>query len=307
MVNQAENFRDAILKKKARIEEINLILAQPIPKSATTNSRRRLIGERLHLGQEVSELERGVARLESPTARLLELPEGLRSSGDPVGQNPFAAPDPRHEVWDEATHRAEEEWCRFNSEVYETDVSTPSSLIDSVCSRFVRKFDIWAKRSVHVVWSDTAVRAYDQWLISYAEAWLRDVSVRKLYAEVVPLDDLLTKLKLVLIRRVEWWKAEARRYVAEQKAALQSAVTQEAACAPLGTDGKTDRRAAVDAYIDEVFKKTGRKVTRTDIWKTARYRTRTEFERWERKDPRNPNRAAHERFTRILAEKPHLK
>jgi hypothetical protein len=67
------------------------------------------------------------------------------------------------------------------------------------------------------------------------------------------------------------------------------------------------RRAAVDAYIDEVFQKTGKRITRTNIWRHARYKTRTEFERWQRNDLKNPNQAAHERFTRILTEKPHLK
>jgi hypothetical protein len=72
-------------------------------------------------------------------------------------------------------------------------------------------------------------------------------------------------------------------------------------------NGGTDRRAAVDAYIEEVFKRTGKRITRTDIWKSARYKSRTEFERWERNDLDHPNKTAHERFTRILAEKPHLK
>jgi len=67
-----------------------------------------------------------------------------------------------------------------------------------------------------------------------------------------------------------------------------------------------DRRAAVDAYIGEVFRRTGKRITRTDIWRSARYKSRTEFERWERQD-RRATKAADERFTRILAEKPHLR
>ncbi len=69
----------------------------------------------------------------------------------------------------------------------------------------------------------------------------------------------------------------------------------------------THRRAAVDGYIEEVFSKTGRRITRKEIWKAAGYTSRTEFERWERYDPKNPNRAAHRAFMRILSEKPHLK
>jgi len=55
----------------------------------------------------------------------------------------------------------------------------------------------------------------------------------------------------------------------------------------------------------------GRRITRTDIWRKAAYKTRTEFERWEscfyEKHGKPPNKTAHEVFTRILAEKPHLK
>jgi hypothetical protein len=70
--------------------------------------------------------------------------------------------------------------------------------------------------------------------------------------------------------------------------------------------GKTDRRAEVDAYILEVQQKTGKRITRTDIWKYARYRSRTEFERWERRSPR-ATRAADGKFRAILSEKPHLR
>jgi hypothetical protein len=67
-----------------------------------------------------------------------------------------------------------------------------------------------------------------------------------------------------------------------------------------------ERRKAVEAYIDEVLEKTGKRITRTDIWKSAHYKTRTEFERWQRNDQK-ATRAANERFTRLLKEKPHLK
>jgi len=68
----------------------------------------------------------------------------------------------------------------------------------------------------------------------------------------------------------------------------------------------TERRRAVDGYIEEVLRLTGKRIIRTDIWKLARYQTRTEFERWERNDPRATH-TANARFSRILSEKPHLK
>jgi hypothetical protein len=72
--------------------------------------------------------------------------------------------------------------------------------------------------------------------------------------------------------------------------------------------GSTDRRAMVDAYIEEVRLKTKKRITRKDIWREAGYKARTEFERWERQDSKRRNQSAHERFTRILSvEKPHLK
>jgi hypothetical protein len=69
----------------------------------------------------------------------------------------------------------------------------------------------------------------------------------------------------------------------------------------------TDRRLAVDAYIEEVLRKKRRRITRSDFWSEAGYQTRTEFERWERRDEKYPNQAADESFNRVLREKPHLK
>ncbi len=66
------------------------------------------------------------------------------------------------------------------------------------------------------------------------------------------------------------------------------------------------RRAAVDAYIEEVRDKTGRVITRKEFWATAKYSDATEFERWQRNDP-NTTRAACQAFERILTHKPHLK
>ena len=81
---------------------------------------------------------------------------------------------------------------------------------------------------------------------------------------------------------------------------------QNAKAAQSGLMTAAERRKAVQAYIDEVFEKTGKRITKTDFWKSARYKTRTDFERWQRNDPKT-SRTAHERFTRLLREKPHLK
>ena len=89
---------------------------------------------------------------------VLNLPAGLLSSGDPVEGTPFPADDLRHKVWDDATRRAEEELFRFNSDLLKTRPDSPDAAV-SWMSRLVEgKFDIWAKRRIHVVWSDGAVR-----------------------------------------------------------------------------------------------------------------------------------------------------
>jgi hypothetical protein len=73
----------------------------------------------------------------------------------------------------------------------------------------------------------------------------------------------------------------------------------------------TDRRKAVDAYIAEVYSRTGKRITRTDIWKSLHYKSRTEFERWEsrwyEKMGKKPNAAENRRITDFLREKPHSK
>ena len=67
------------------------------------------------------------------------------------------------------------------------------------------------------------------------------------------------------------------------------------------------RSSLINRYIDEVLKRTGKKITRSDIWRCAGYKTRTEFEKWQRNDPKKVNKSAADRFGRILSEKPHLK
>jgi hypothetical protein len=66
-----------------------------------------------------------------------------------------------------------------------------------------------------------------------------------------------------------------------------------------------ERKRSVDAYIAEA-RCLGIQITRTDIWKKAAYKTRTEFERWERND-RRATQTANKNITRVLTEKPHLR
>jgi hypothetical protein len=90
---------------------------------------------------------------------------------------------------------------------------------------------------------------------------------------------------------------------------VESSAGQNSVKSAQGVESKVaDRRSIVNAYIEEVRIKTGKRITRKDIWSKAGYKNRTEFERWQRQDARYPNKAAEETFARILyLEKPHLK
>jgi hypothetical protein len=96
---------------------------------------------------------------------------------------------------------------------------------------------------------------------------------------------------------LEYWRDYRLLFLLQAKEE-QEAVTSMSA---------SDRRAVVDKYIDDVYRLTGKRVTRTQIWKKAGYTTRTEFERWQRQDPRATS-AAHDKFMKLLLqERPDLK
>lgn len=76
--------------------------------------------------------------------------------------------------------------------------------------------------------------------------------------------------------------------------------------AQAGTTVAQQRRAAVNAYIEEVRLETQQRITRKEFWTAAGYDDATEFERWQRDDPKT-NKAARRAFDRVLTKKPHLK
>ena len=140
------------------------------------------------------------------------LPDGYRANPDPVEGNPFRQGDPRHRIWEEASRIAEERWYRFCAQHLEAAPQHPSAYPEWVVKLTSRRFDIWAERGLAVVWSDAAARAYDQWLVNYADSCLQ--SVASLRRE--QLADPLPRLGATLAARVSHWKADARGYLAEQ-------------------------------------------------------------------------------------------
>ena len=71
MFDQVENFKGAILNKRARVEEINLIISRPSPKGGPAPHRRNLIEEKMHLERAISELEVALGDEERRRAELL--------------------------------------------------------------------------------------------------------------------------------------------------------------------------------------------------------------------------------------------
>jgi hypothetical protein len=161
-----------------------------------------------HIIKEVTEAAMAIAPDD-----LIHLP-GSGESEDPVGENPFPQKDARHRVWANATLRAEQELSRFKIELLERRVHSPLELADFMINRSIGKFRIWAKRGIQVVWGEANIASFDQWLRNYAEAWLQMVDQR--CPRTVDREIVLCELRLRLMQEVEYWKAEARRYVARQ-------------------------------------------------------------------------------------------
>lgn len=66
------------------------------------------------------------------------------------------------------------------------------------------------------------------------------------------------------------------------------------------------RRDAIDAYIEEVKRKTGERITKTMIWEKAGYKDRRQFEGWQRGKAKHGS-AVDTAIQRVLRDKPHLK
>jgi hypothetical protein len=69
-------------------------------------------------------------------------------------------------------------------------------------------FDVWANRALHVVWEESQLRTYEEWLLRYANAWVDD-PMRREYGETVVI-----RVRTALLGRVRYWQAEARAWIA---------------------------------------------------------------------------------------------
>jgi len=151
--------------------------------------------------------------MSNPSDDLLRLPKGL-DSPDPVDGNPFPESDVRYGFWKRATKEAEKEHSDLVLEALKRGRPTD---LDGIVAWDIwfqtGRYDIWAKRGVHVILSEELLEGWYQWLANYANEILKG------YASLLtPPDEVLQRLRDQLIRRREFWKAEARRYVALQAA-----------------------------------------------------------------------------------------
>jgi hypothetical protein len=148
----------------------------------------------------------------------------------------------------------------------------------------------------------------------------------------VPADrreDILTRLDLSLVSAVERWLGKAVKMLLSQSSATNADMPSSSPELKKGHDPAppgdgpvkvgpddlgvellqgliaTNNKRLVDAYIHDVKLRTGKVIMRADIWK-PHYKEATEFERWQRGDPRTTHKARRT-FERILQEKPHLK
>ena len=157
------------------------------------------------------------------------------------------------------------------------------------------------------------VAVEQKWLPRFKELCRRDLVGGEvgyfLNVEVVGSDlDYQRLFVRALDGRIAHWRVKALEKALEPPAETSPIMKIEAQELKTVVSGLSNnsRRKAVDAYIEEVFSRTGKRINRTDIWKHAAYKSRTEFEKWERNDPKKVNKTAHERFTGILTKKPHL-
>ena len=141
-------------------------------------------------------------------------------SPDPVDDNPFLPSDPRHEVWQKATRRAEEEFHRLSEGLLDLRWETSAGFQAMIVGAVSAQFDIWANRSLHVIRDDDSVKAFGKWLVTYANSYIEKYVKRWTCPPDVQREDLLTELRTALMGRVEHWQAEARDHVSGIEGAL---------------------------------------------------------------------------------------
>ena len=149
---------------------------------------------------EASEILRLASRMDAP---------------DPIVGNPLRTNDVRHEFWATATALAEEKVCLLRAGFLQSKPISLEAAISARLQLMTRQYDVWSQRGLSVVLERAAIQDYEQWLANYAAATL------KTWSEAIPNDPVpigfTEVMQHALLARREHWKAEARRFVAQQE------------------------------------------------------------------------------------------
>jgi hypothetical protein len=175
------------------------------------------------------------------------LPESFAESGDPVEANPFPPEHPAHQVWMDATRKAEMELSCINTDA--PALLTPATAHEWMLMLVVAKFDVWARRGVQVAWTDDAVRSYGRWLVDYANAWIESLFTRVTHLPRLPREMFLDDLRRRLAARVQHWKAEAGRHRVQHEALAAAAAPET--LRPPSRELVERRRRAVRKYCKD--------------------------------------------------------
>jgi hypothetical protein len=132
---------------------------------------------------------------------------------DPVGENPCPVGHHAHRIWEDATREALLESFRFQEKMLSRRSRNEAEHQDWFIELAVRKFQIWAKRNLSVVRGDADARAYEMWLESHSQGWLKIAEERPWPAS--SREAVLSELKVQLRRASKYWAANALESVIE--------------------------------------------------------------------------------------------
>jgi hypothetical protein len=177
-----------------------------------------------------------------------------------------------------------------------------------ICEVAGKLFDSWAIRRVILVQSLDDVPSFSDEQKLYLSQIIRP-SLPGLALDYFETD----AIEMTIAGRQQYWLSEAIARISAQVGPCLSVCSQaidskdqvvhgSAIPQPEPTAGEVDRRAGIDAFISRV-NQIGSKSTRKDIWTVAGYTDATEFERFQRHDPRATPSAA-DNFNGVLKMKP---
>ena len=168
-----------------------------------------------------------------------------------------------------------------------------------------RRFDAHARWNRLYIFREEQL---DEWgeFLSWLKADLLGNFLEMLSTEARRQNGLWWKVDSRLEARVAYWRAQGAQRVLERSLSSESPAPAERPASPAAepsSAGSQSTRAAVDDFIGRVLRETGRKITRTDIWKNvAGYTDRTEFQRFQRGEGTTATAARN--FTRVLSMAP---